>query len=113
MSRVQDICWAAGLYEGEGYVQYNCKTERVVIGVTDKWVAERLQQLFGGKVYEYQSKKEGYSRTYIWRVIGPRARGFLMSVYLLLGPRRKAQIRSVLLHQQTLLRVDADKYKDK
>ena len=96
-----DIAWAAGIYEGEGYCQHRPKmTTTVRVAQKDEWLCPKLRDLFGGSVRTYRARcKPGSDefRTYhAWDVFGPRAIGFLMTIYKFLSPRRQAQIRVVL-----------------
>lgn len=88
-----DIIWAAGIYEGEGHAaalgRYPCAV--VTIPQKGRWLPARLRSLFGGSVSPEQK-----SGIFIWTICGARARGFLMSVYGLLSPRRQEQARKVL-----------------
>jgi hypothetical protein len=84
---ILDIAWAAGVFEGEG-----CCTDRHQATVTQKdtWLLKRLQALFGGRV---SADSHGYSR---WVLTGSRARGFLMTVFSFLSPKRKLQVLSFI-----------------
>ncbi len=86
-----DIAWAAGIYEGEGHIEYD-RCEAVRIGQNGPWLPERLRALFGGRV----SARPSRSNFYIWISSGARARGFIMSVYGLLSPRRQLQARKAM-----------------
>ena len=81
---IHDIAWAAGFYEGEG-----CVSSRgmVRIGQKDPWVLKQMRELYGGTVAFYDGM-------YSLSLNGSRARGFLMSIYGLLSPRRQEQIRN-------------------
>lgn len=84
---IQKICWAAGVYEGDGTVGGGV----VSVFQKDRWILDKLQTLFGGSV---SISKDGRypTRTYhMWKIAGARARGFLMTIYELLSPRRQAQ----------------------
>lgn len=90
-----DIAWAAGIYEGEGSVSgknHNRTSTTVVVTQKDTWLLERLKQLFGGTTYKIASAP--CSR---WTLSGPRGRGFLYTIFPLLSPRRRAQIKDVLV----------------
>jgi hypothetical protein len=83
-----DIAWAAGVFEGEG-----CCTDQhqAVVVQKDTWLLYKLQALFGGKVsLNYWN---GCSR---WVLTGSRARGFLMTVFSFLSPKRKMQVLSFI-----------------
>jgi hypothetical protein len=89
----QDICWVAGVFEGEGSVAPPSKhAGSLVVSITqkDKWLLERLRALFGGSVLTNHTK---YGR---WNLSGARGRGFVMTIYKFLSPRRQEQIRRAL-----------------
>jgi len=81
MISIRDIAWAAGIYEGEG--NFTGKTVRVV--QKDSWLVYELQRIFGGKVKQYN----GYHQ---WTMHGWKCRGFILTIFTFLSPRRKAQI---------------------
>ena len=84
-----DIAWAAGIYEGEG----SCRTSRggvqIHIGQKDEWLCPKLKTLFGGTVAIVQMNGQPF---YNWSLSGARARGFLMTIYMFLSPRRQEQV---------------------
>lgn len=96
---VLDIAWAAGFYEGEGNV---FKNNSVGVGIAQvkPWALQRLVTLFGGRISNENTYKsgryKGRERARVWTVTGPRARGFLMTIYKFLSPRRQARIKEVL-----------------
>ncbi len=88
-----EIAWASGLYEGEGSVT---GVGQAFITQKEPWVLLRVRDLFGGTVggpYVWTTR-----RFYRWHAAGARGRGFLMTVYPFLSPRRQRQIRQVLAH---------------
>lgn len=99
---MRDIGWVAALYEGEGTAAKNGKSSTTVqMKQKDPWVLERTQRLFGGNLVQRTYVRAGYGRDrdvtlWYWTVHGPRARGFLMTIYPLLSPRRQTQARRAL-----------------
>lgn len=104
---MSDIAWAAGIYEGEGSttakeVIKNGKryrtTPAVMITQKDDWMVRRMRELFGGTVNQYLSsnKAMGDKKYFRWAVHGPRARGFMYTIYSYLSPRRQEQLRVAL-----------------
>ena len=87
---IQDIAWAAGIYEGEGSCQKKPYSTAVRIRQKDSWLPLRLKVLFGGSICY---RKDGQLD---WFASGSRARGFLMTIYKFLSPRRQKQIRHAL-----------------
>ena len=94
----QDIVFAAGFYEGDGYCYYNKLSETVRVGQKDPEILHRLRAKFGGVMRKDSDVTErGTPRTiYTWQITGARARGFLMSIYGLLSQRRQGQIRKTM-----------------
>jgi hypothetical protein len=89
---MRDIAWAAGVYEGEGTCHANIRrTNSITLSISQKdlWLLQRLKMLFGGEIYDARSIS-------MWVLAGARARGFLMTIYALLSPRRQKQIRKAL-----------------
>lgn len=86
---VADIAWAAGIFEGEGSVA-SVGGARAYVGQKDRWILERLRDLFGGTISLARNQK--YAAEYwSWHISGTRARGFLMTIFGFLSPRRKEQ----------------------
>ena len=83
--------WAAGLFEGEGYIrQFNPRygTYSVVVKMTDLDVLERLNDMYGGKIYTERSIP---NRKPIWTWTITRKAGvknFLLSIFPFLLERR-------------------------
>lgn len=100
---VRLIAWAAGIYEGEGTCYGDAHgTIHAQVVQKDPWLIERFRDLFGGAVYPKATPAEIMGRPsptrsiWAWRASGARARGFLMTIYIFMSPRRKAQIRKAL-----------------
>ena len=101
-----DIAWAAGIFEGEGSFAFvrdrrsGIPSIQIQITQKDPWILNRFRALFGGSV---RKRSEGqFSITpdgtrhvrdiFDWYVSGTRARGFLMTVWKFLSPRRHEQV---------------------
>lgn len=78
---LSNIGWAAGFYEGEG----SFHKHYVSITQKDRWPLEHLVKLFGGEISEYN----GY---FYWRIYGAKCRGFVLTIFTFLSPRRRRQI---------------------
>jgi hypothetical protein len=81
-----DIAWAAGVYEAEGH----CRRMGADICVSQKdpWILFRLRDLFGGSVGKPGAKDQRY-----WYLAGPRALGFVFTIFQFLSPWRREQIK--------------------
>src|SRR6266550_401729 len=89
-----DIAWAAGFYEGEGTCAYATRSEHAVVNQVEREPLDRLRRFFGGSIYAVKAHHRSKA-SFRWAAHGPRARGFLMTIYALLSAKRKAQIRKV------------------
>ena len=97
---LQDIAWAAGIYEGEGHARFTgtlSNSTRVCVAQKDDWLLRRMQELFGGTIYRRRavSPKNPHACDF-WYLSGSRARGFLMTIFTFLSPRRKTQAKEAL-----------------
>jgi len=99
--RTIDLYWAAGFLEGEGSFSWG---NRSVVQVSAKQVQaeplERLSAMFGGKVYARTVRTSAGAETRkpinAWSIHGVLARGVMMTLYKLMSPKRKAEIRRAL-----------------
>jgi hypothetical protein len=82
-----DIVWPAGLLEGEGSFGMSGRSIAIVLTMTDRDVVERAATLVDGRVYTLAEPRAGRPRKQPWRaqVKGPRAAGWMMTVYPFLG----------------------------
>lgn len=88
-----DLGWAAGFLEGEGSFPANATA--VTACQKQREPLDRLRRLFGGRVY--WRPEGGTYGIYAWYLHGPSARGVMMTLFSLMSPRRKAQIRGALM----------------
>ena len=100
MIQTKDIAWLAGFLEGEGtFGRYrNCLTIRAES--TDKDVIHRVAKLLDVPVYAstYTSDKNiKWKPTWRFSIHGNRAAGWMMTLYPLLGERRKDKIREIIV----------------
>ena len=95
---VRDIAWLAGLLEGEGSFRKQVKTINIMVGMTDEDVIARASVMVGYKYLNVAPKKEGYKPQYHLTFSGRRAASWMMTVYPLMGARRKAKIMECLRH---------------
>jgi hypothetical protein len=100
---IGDIRQAVGLYEGEGTAARASGGGRhasrfagpyhlqVTISQNDRECLDWMRERFGGTVRPHRG--ETFSR---WALSGPRARGFIMTIYSHLTKRRQRQVRQAL-----------------
>lgn len=87
-----DIAWAAGIWEGEGWCGKPTDSYRVSVVQKDTWLLYKLKDLFGGSITVPRPKTNCSE----WRIFGPRAHGFLLTIFTFLSPRRRVQVRKML-----------------
>ena len=96
-----DIAWAAGLIEGEGCPHYN-GSPRLSLAMTDEDVVRRFAGLFGGNVARRDRVNPKATKpVFVWSACGKRAIGAMLTLYSLLGSRRRAKIRAIILEWKT------------
>ena len=96
-----DIAWAAGVYEGEGWI--GGRSIAVTISQKDRWLLDRLRALFGGHICSYPDKRDSTRTYHIWQVGGALASGFIQTIYKFLSPRRRKQALIAILKDELRL----------
>lgn len=94
---MEKYAWAAGILEGEGYFGWrttNCA--RISCGMTDYDILLRLQELFGGKIYENTKQQDHHKDSWIWVIHGQLAVTVMYIIFPYMGVRRKDKIRLVV-----------------
>ena len=99
-----DLMWLAGYLEGEGcftisinYTKNEGKSYRILVTSEDIDVIERASKLLVGYSRITSSKPKHYHKTfYGTNVNGSRAIGWMMTLYNLMGIRRKKRIKEVI-----------------
>ena len=105
MLTTTQLHWLAGILEGEGSFQLartarkrgKILIPRIELGMTDKDIVQQAAALMRVKVHrvERNPPRKSYFRFLMW---GHHAAGWMMTLYLLMGTRRRAKIREVLSH---------------
>lgn len=101
-----DIAWLAGYLEGEGsftiYSKGKFKQFRIEFSSTDYDVASRVKRIMKSNNTIYL-RKQSYSqlaskkkREYYLKVYQSDAIQWMMTIYILMGDRRKAKIKEIL-----------------
>ena len=100
MIPLRDLCWLAGLLEGEGSFMpgepSKPRAPRISLAMTDSDVVHRAAALLGVRsVYAY-TRRQGRKTSFQFAVRGSRATEVMRLLYPLMGARRKAQIERAL-----------------
>ena len=96
---IKDIAWLAGLFEGEGCFFTSGKTCFMVIEMTDLDTIEKVKYItkFPGKIYEIKDpRNDSWKLRYKVQLSQTLAAQWMMTIYPLMGLRRKSKIREVL-----------------
>ncbi len=67
----QQIAWAAGVFEGEGCIYIlKCRPHcaNLQVSMTDLDILQRLQQLFGGNIYEKKKQQPHHKPLWTWQL---------------------------------------------
>lgn len=92
-----DLKWLAGFIEGEGWFgKGGFKGVRVCAGQNQRWPLEECRRLLGGKITWQKRATNSQGGIFIWRTSGILARSVMMTLYPLMSPIRKEQIRATL-----------------
>lgn len=106
MITTSEIHWLAGLFEGEGCFSWERHEQApgCYIGMTDLDIIQRVARLLKVRSrIDRRSGRPGMRRDlYFLKVIGARGVGLMMTLYPLLGERRKARIRELLTGWQKI-----------
>lgn len=103
--------WAAGFFDGEGYITiYKEKSYlRMAMGInhTEEVTIKRMQKLFGGNVYILMPKTPAtaakpYKKQYCWKLYSQHASIALLQLYPYLQSNKKQQA-DVAIHFQSRL----------
>jgi len=98
-----DIAWLAGILEGEGSFWMSTnhvggkvyRYPKVVVGMTDRDIIERVAGLIGGSVYD-MPRQPGRKAAFRAQVSGVKAAEWMRRLYPWLGERRRAKIDEIL-----------------
>lgn len=106
MENLDWIAWAAGIIEGEGCLglyQDNRRpstyTVKIQVESTDKFVVDKVQEIFGGNIYENNapSKLPKYKKSWRWLVSNKQGvKQILTTIYPYLSPRRQDKANEIL-----------------
>ena len=93
-----DLYWLAGLLEGEGCFNMSGSkvgSARLSLNMTDLDVVERAAKLVGAEI-KYPKQYPNRKKVYRIELFSNKAAGWLMTLYPLMGERRKQAIENTL-----------------
>ncbi len=92
MLDMKELYWAAGFIEGDGSFTFNKGMPRIKVAQIHKPPLKRLLNIFGGKIYRMCRERNIWS----WELTGKDAAALAMTLYSIMSPKRKGQIRRAL-----------------
>lgn len=104
----KDICWIAGLLEGEGYFGMRKSggykgTPVIQLQMTDRDIVSRASELFKSKLYgPHGPYGAGKKKTWQTMTFGSNAVGWMMTIYQIMGERRRKKIDETLAIWRTM-----------
>src|ERR1035437_5348075 len=107
----KELCWLAGLLEGEGgFLLATSRAlgrlylhPRIDLAMTDKDIVVKVATLFGGsfRLQKYSiTKQRGYKPVWKTSSYSSKAAALMLSLYPLLGKRRRKKINEILKEWQ-------------
>ena len=94
--RTADLTYMAGLLEGEGCFSINRGCPAVILGMTDMDIVDRAAKTFGSTLRGPQRRSSSKKDVWITSIHGSKAVSWMLTLYSLLGSRRRGRIREVL-----------------
>lgn len=99
MISTKDLYWIAGILEGEGSFTVAAKIKpRITLNMTDKDIVERVRNILDQNqvVHKYYPKGQiGYKPIYNIDMTGPKAAGWMLTLFSIMGKRRQTRIKDI------------------
>jgi hypothetical protein len=93
-----EIAWLAGYLEGEGWFGAKVNSPKIRVQATDLDVIQHAARLLDVPVTRVVDERENRKDCYALIIQGQRAAEWMMTLYTLMGERRKAKIRVILFN---------------
>lgn len=97
---IKDLYWLAGLLEGEGCFTFSGNCPMVQIQMTDLDVIQRAAKIMDTMIGARRRPTQGGLTAHFTQAAGSRAMAVMMTVYPLMGERRKERIRELIARWQ-------------
>lgn len=86
----------AGLLEGEGCFSINRNCPAVILGMTDEDIVKRVCATWGSTLRGPKRNLNSTKDVWVTSIHGSKAVGWMLTLFTLLGRRRRARIREIL-----------------
>ena len=109
---IKDIAWTAGLLEGEGsfFTKTNSSIPIVICEMTDLDVLERLESIWGGKIYVMTKRQEHWKQSWRWQISNIYAVALMEFIKPDMSVRRQEKITQVVGTWAEYLQAKEEKY---
>jgi hypothetical protein len=84
--------------EGEGSFGWHSGSPRVSAAQVQREPIDRLVAIFGGSVYQRWNNGFGSNPLWVWRMSARRSIQVMMTLYVLMSPKRQAEIASAIIN---------------
>lgn len=91
-----DIAWLAGLLEGEASFIYSKKSPKIALQMSDEDVVAEAATLLGATVRAPWRREEHFKFIYGAHLYGVRAVVWMLTIFPLMGNRRRSKIRDIV-----------------
>jgi len=100
------LAWAAGFIEGEGwFLKSPNGSAQIGAAQVQREPLERLQALFGGKLVQRNTNGHSKKKIWFWSLTARRSIEVMMTLYVLMSPRRQGQIETALSRWKSQKRI--------
>jgi hypothetical protein len=96
MRSTLDISWAAGFLEGEGCFFSTRTTPGIAAVQVQRQPLDKLQSVFGGTIHLCAAASPKRQPYFKWSLYGTNAAAVMMTVLVLMSPKRAAKIKEVI-----------------
>jgi len=93
---LNQIHWVAGLLEGEGFFGLTKNSPTIALKMNDVDVVEKFKSVVKTTDKIFREERLGGNPAYVTKLYGGPAIQWMMTIYPLMGLRRKAKIREIL-----------------
>ncbi len=93
---LRDLYWTAGLIESKGCFYLNKNTPSIQLSLTDLDIVERVSRLWKTTLRGPQRRQGSKKDVWVTAVYGSDAVGWMLTLFSMLGERRRAKIKEIL-----------------
>jgi len=92
-----DVYWMAGLFEGQGHIAFSGGVPALVMASSDLDIVSRVATILGSSVRGPQMRRGDKKDVWVTSVQGPKAVGWLLTLFTPFGRRSRTRVRETLI----------------